>query len=198
MPTLHIFKLLATLVFCFVLSACSTRDIQHELSGSTAQRLVAHSIDDLITKLVDPHLDTLQGQKVFINSYFLAEHPLKSYADKRLSIELKNRFGADVVATQAESDQVMTVFYTSLATDFDNFGISIPFGYIPGVDDSTTLNILTLEKFHGISEMYYYVGPTGTENRSKVLQAKVRTDALGLPFITIPLSNIDRHKDPLF
>lgn len=188
---------LVLLITCLI-SACSTRDIQHELSGSTAQRLVAHSIDDLITKLVDPHLDTLQGQKVFINSYFLAEHPLKNYADKRLAIELKNRFGADVVASQVESDQVMTVFYTSLATDFDNFGISIPFGYIPGVDDSTTLNILTLEKFHGISEMYYYVGPTGTENRSKVVQAKVRTDALGLPFITIPLSNIDRHKDPLF
>lgn len=191
-------KLLLILNFSLLITACSTRDIQHELNGSTAQRLIAHSIDDLISQLEDPNLNSLQGQKLFIQSYFLAEHPLKDYADQRLSIELKNRFGADLVSTQAESDQVMTVFYTSLATDFDNFGISIPFGYIPGMDESTTLNILTLEKFHGISEMYYYVGPTGTENRSKVVQAKVRTDALGLPFITIPLSNIDRHKDPLF
>jgi len=62
-----------------------------------------------------------------------------------------------------------------------------------GVDKSTRLNILTLEKFHGISEMYYYVGPTETENRSKVIQAKVKTNTLGLPFITIPYSTVDRH-----
>lgn len=191
-------RLLLILIALCLLSACSTRDIQHELSGSTAQRLIAHSIDDLISQLDDPNLENLKGQKLFINSYFLAEHPLKNYADKRLAVELRNRFGADIVSSQADSDQVLTVFYTSLATDFDNFGISIPFGYIPGVDDSTTLNILTLEKFHGISEMYYYVGPTGTEHRSKVIQAVVKTDALGLPFITIPISNIDRHKEPLF
>lgn len=194
--------LISTRIFILItiglLSACSTRDIQHELSGSTAQRLISHSIDDLISQLDDPNLETLKGQKTFINSYFLNEHPLKLYADKRLAVELVNRFGTEVVSSQAESDQVITVFYTSLATDFDNFGISIPFGYIPGVDDSTTLNILTLEKYHGISELYYYVGPTGTEHRSKVIQAVVKTDALGLPFITIPLSNIDRHKEPLF
>ncbi|WP_197472749.1 hypothetical protein, partial [Oleiphilus sp. HI0123] len=84
--------------------------------------------------------------------------------------------------------------YTSLGTDLDNFGIAIPFGYVPGVAENTQLNIITLEKFHGIAEMYYYIGETGSENRSQVLQAKVKTDALGLPFITIPLSNIDRHE----
>jgi hypothetical protein len=198
MQSLHILKLLSIFAFCFTLSACSTRDIQHELSGSTAQRLIAHSIDDLVSKLDTPELTELKDQKLFINSYFLEDHPLKHYADQRLAIEMQSRFGAKVVASQTESDQVMTVFYTSMATDFDNFGISIPFGYIPGVDDSTTLNILTLEKFHGISEMYYYLGPTGTENRSKVIQAVVKTNALGLPFITIPLSNLDRHSKPLF
>lgn len=177
----------------FTISACSTRDVQSELNGSSSQRLISHSIDDLVSKLDDSHLSDLKDQKVYINSYFIDDNQFKGYADQRLSIELQSRFGATVVDTQAESDQVMTVFYTSLATDFDSFGISIPFGYVPGVDESTRLNILTLEKFHGVSEMYYYVGPTGTENRSKVIQAKVKTDALGLPFITIPLSNVDRH-----
>ena len=176
-----------------LLSACSTRDVQSELNGSTSQRLISHSIDDLIIKLDDPFLEALKGQKVFINSYFIEASAFKNYADKRLAVELKSRFGADIVDTQEASDQVMTIFYTSLATDFDSFGITIPFGYIPGVDESTKLNIITLEKFHGISEMYYYVGPTGTENRSKVIHAKVKTDALGLPFITIPLSSVDRH-----
>jgi hypothetical protein len=176
-----------------ITTGCSTRDLQDSLNGSTAQRLVTHSIDDLISGIEDEKLDALEGKKVFINSYFLSDSTLKDYADQRLAIELAGRFGAKIVGSQAESNEVMTVFYTSLGTDLDNFGISIPFGYVPGVDESTRLNIITLEKFHGISEMYYYIGETGTENRSKVLQAKVKTDALGLPFITIPLSTIDRH-----
>ena len=184
----------------FILSlllGCSTRDIQDALSGSTSQRLVAHSIDDLISSIEDEKLDALKGKKVYINSYFLSDSNLKEYADQRIAVELKGRFGASVVDSQAESDQVMTVFYTSLGTDIDNFGISIPFGYVPGVADDTRLNIITLEKFHGISELYYYLGETGSEHRRKVLQAKVKTDALGLPFITIPLSTLDRH-DSLF
>tara|TARA_R110002167_G_scaffold288906_3_gene493913 strand:+ start:715 stop:1323 length:609 start_codon:yes stop_codon:yes gene_type:complete len=186
-------RLIVIFLAASIISACSTRDVQSELNGSTSQRLISHSIDDLVTKLNDPHLDDLKDKKVYLNSYFIENNKFKDYADHRLSLELQSRFGAIVVDSQTESDQVMTVFYTSLATDFDNFGISIPFGYVPGVDDSARLNILTLEKFHGVSEMYYYVGPTGTENRSKVIHAKVKTDALGLPFITIPLSSVDRH-----
>ncbi len=184
-------------IICLSLTACSTRDLQGSLGGSTAQRLLTHSIDDLIRGIDDENLDQLKGQKVFINSYFLSDSPLKNYADQRLAVELKSRFGVEVVTSQEESDQVMTAFYTSLGTDLDNFGISIPFGYVPGVAENTQLNIITLEKFHGIAEMYYYIGKTGSENRSKVQQAKVKTDALGLPFITLPLSNIDRH-DSLF
>ena len=181
-------------LICLVLTACSTRDLQGTLGGSTAQRLVTHSIDGLVRSIEDEKLDALEGKNVYINSYFLSDSPLKAYADKRLAIELESRFGINVVATQEESEQVMTAFYTSLGTDLDNFGIAIPFGYVPGVAENTQLNIITLEKFHGIAEMYYYIGETGSENRSQVLQAKVKTDALGLPFITIPLSNIDRHE----
>lgn len=35
----------------------------------------------------------------------------------------------------------------------------------------------------------YFTGPTGVERRSPTLQAIVRTDAPGLTFITIPVSN---------
>jgi len=187
-------KLLSAVFICLMLSACSTRHIQDSLSGSTSQRLITHSIDDLISNLKDANFDELKDKKVFINSYFLSDSPLKNYADHRLATELTSRYGASIAKTQAESDRVMTVFYTSLGTDFDNFGISIPLGYIPGFNESTALNIITLEKFHGISELYYYIGKTGSENRSKVQQAVVKTDALGIPFLTIPLSNIDRHE----
>lgn len=195
---MHFLKVFITVLVVISISACSTRDIQDELSGSTSQRLITHSIDDMVTQLEDEKLHALADKKVFINSYFLKNSQLKDYADKRLAVELESRFKAKVVTTQEESEEVMTVFYTSLATDFDNFGISIPFGYVPGVDESAKLNIITLEKFHGIAEMYFYVGPTGTEHRSKVVQAVVKTDALGLPIITIPLSNIDRHDSGWF
>jgi len=185
-------------ILSILLASCSTRDIQSELNGSTSQRLVTHSIDDLISRIDDKNLESIEGKNIYINSYFLDNSNIKNYADQRLAVELQSRFKANVVTTQAESDSVMTVFYTSLATDLDTFGISIPLGYIPGVDEQTSLAILTLEKFHGVSEMYYYIGKTGTENRSKVIQAVVKTDALGLPFITIPLSNIDRHDDTVF
>ncbi len=184
--------LFVSLLLSFI-TACSTRDIQDALDGSTSQRLLSHSIDDMVRKIGGEKLDAMAGKKVFINSYFMEASPFKAYADERLAVELQSRFKAEVVDTQADSEEVMTVFYTSLGTDFDNFGISIPFGYIPGVDESTKLNIITLEKFHGIAEMYYFIGPTGTEHRSDVIQAVVKTDALGLPFITIPLSTVDRH-----
>jgi len=186
------------LIICCFITACSTRDIQSSLNGSTSQRLVAHSIDDLISNLADSNLDKLKDKKLFIHSYFLEASPLKTYADNRLATELTSRYGAIIVDTQEESDRVMTVFYTSLATDLDSFGIAIPFGFLPGVSEGAVLTVLTLEKFHGISEMYYYVGKTGTENRSKVIQAVVKTDAVGLPFITLPLSNIDRHEEEIF
>ena len=49
-----------SLVLCLLmlLSACSTREIQNSLTGSTAQRLVTHSIDDLMRLLPDGRLDT--------------------------------------------------------------------------------------------------------------------------------------------
>lgn len=40
--------------------------------------------------------------------------------------------------------------------------------------------------------MYYFVGETGTETRGRVIQARTRSDALGLPVITIPLNRISR------
>ncbi len=136
-------RTLLIVIGVYLTTACSTRDVQSELNGSTAQRLISHSIDDLISKISDENLVNLKGQKLFINSYFMDSNQFKDYADHRLALELNSRFGAIIVDSQSESEQVMTVFYTSLATDFDSFGISIPFGYIPGVDESTKLNILT-------------------------------------------------------
>ncbi len=177
-----------------LLAGCSTRDLDSALTGSTAQRLVTHSIDDLISDLPEEEFEAYRGGRLYLNTHFVEESGVKHYADSRLKHELEQRFGITVVDSPDEAEYILSVFYTSLATDHDNFGISLHLGYIPGFDDSSRLNILTLEKFHGIAEMYYYVGEADAQARSKVMQARTKTDALGLPFITIPLSNVDRDE----
>lgn len=49
------------------------------------------------------------------------------------------------------------------------------------------INLITLEQFHGVAEMYYYIDQ---DQRSDILQSRQRTDALGLPIITIPLNTL--------
>ena len=166
--------------------------MQDSLIGSTAQRLVTHSIDDLMKQLPESDFETMRGRSVYVESHFVEDSRLKDYADERLALELRRRFGAQLVNNPEEAERVVNVFYTSLATDQSDFGISIPLGFVPGVNETAKINILTLQKFHGISEFYYFAGESGTETRSKTYQAVVRTDALGLPLITIPISNVDR------
>lgn len=196
-------SLLVVLLIALSLVGCSTRQLTGNLNGSTAQRLVTHSIDDLMYELPQDRLSELKGQRLYLETNFLQSLELKDdgdqrlvkdYADKRLALALQRRFDAQLVDSEAEADQVMNVFYNSLATDQSDFGFSIPLGFIPGVGPSAKINIINLEKYHGISEMYYFIGPTGVEHRSATLQAIVRTDALGLPFITIPFSNLDREE----
>ncbi|MDX1453516.1 MAG: hypothetical protein R3183_13230 [Oleiphilaceae bacterium] len=175
-----------------LLTACSTREIQSSLTGSTAQRLVTHSIDDIVRLLPDEPFSGWRGETLYLQSYFLHDSSIKAYADERLKQELTQRFGLQITKEPKLAQHTMSVFYTSLATDKDTFGLTIPLGYVPGFDDSTKLNILSLEKFHGIAELYYFVGDRNGETRHPTLQSKVKTDALGLPFITIPLSNLDR------
>ncbi|PVY70079.1 hypothetical protein C8D92_110110 [Tamilnaduibacter salinus] len=196
------FTLLVVLV-ALTLVGCSSRQLTDNLNGSTAQRLVTHSIDDLMGELEHERLERLKGQRVYLETNF--PYPsrqkasgdqslVKDYADKRLALALQRQFGAQMVDSKAQADQVMNVFYNSLATDQSDFGFSVPLGFIPGIGQNAKINLITLEKYHGISEMYYFIGATGVENRSDTLQAVVRTDALGLPFITIPFSNLDREE----
>ena len=188
-------SLLVAVLITLALTGCSTRHLTDNLQGSTAQRLLTHSIDDLIDKLPQEQLSGLRGQRIYLETNFVHASDVKNYADKRLALALQRRFGAQLVDSRAEADQIMNVFYNSLATDQSDFGFSIPLGFVPGASADTKINIISLEKYHGISEMYYFLGPTGVEHRSATLQAVVRTDALGLPVITIPLSNLERERE---
>jgi len=179
-----------------VLSGCAARQVQDSLSGSTAQRLVTYSIDDLVVALPDRDFEAWTDTRMFVSSSFLAHddahNGLKRYADRRLALELARRFDIEVVPDAGLADAVLNVFYTSLGTDRDTRGLFLPLGFVPGMEVDMRINLLTLEQFQGVAEMYYFLGETGTETRGRVIQARTRSDALGLPIITIPIDTIDR------
>ena len=75
------FRISILILSLFTISACSTRDVQSELNGSSAQRLISHSIDDLVAKLDDTHLNDLKDQKVYIHYYFIYINKYKYYTD---------------------------------------------------------------------------------------------------------------------
>ena len=180
-------RLLALLLMASVLSGCGSREVQDSMVGSTAQRLVSYAIDDLAQSLPDSDFAPLAEQRLWIDSHFPGDDRLRAYADARLATELRARFGIDVVTERIWADHRLTVFYTSLGTDQDFRGFFLPLGFVPGVDESTRINLITLEQFHGIAEMYYYLG---SDRSPGVLQSRQRTDAIGLPVITIPLNTL--------
>lgn len=186
-------QLLTVAVAVMVLVGCTSRQVQDSLVGSTAQRLVTYSIDDLVRELPAKDFSSYAGQRMYIDSQFVQHPEIRTYADQRLSLELAHRFDIQVVPDRMMADVVLNVFYTSLGTDQNHLGLFIPLGFVPGLEQSTRVNLITLEQFHGIAEMYYYIGPKGTEQRGDIIQARTRTDALGLPIITIPISTIDRR-----
>lgn len=185
--SLHAVLLLLSVM---VLSGCGSRQVQDSLVGSTAQRLVSYAIDEMARALPEEDFAPLRGQRLVLVSHGIGDPALQAYADARLAVELKGRFGVQLVDGLLPNDQVLQVFYTSIGTDQSTLGFFIPLGFVPGVDESTRINLITLEQFHGVVEMYYFLGPQGVEQRGEIVQARRRTDALGLPIITIPISTL--------
>ena len=176
----------------FMLTGCAARQVQDSLAGATAHKLVTYSIDDLAAAIPEEHFGAWSGKKMVLNSNFLGDSDVHAYADSRLALELNRRFDIEVVPDADSADAVLNLFYTSLGTDRDTKGFFLPLGFVPGMPADTRINLITLEQFQGVAEMYYFVGETGTEARGRVIQARTRSDAVGLPIITIPISNINR------
>jgi hypothetical protein len=176
-----------------LIAGCAARQTQDSLTGATAQRLVSHSVDRLAERLPDGDFEPLAGKRLRIESHFVADPALREYADRRLAIALRRRFGVEVVRGLQEADSVLNVFYTALGTNRDTKGFFLPLGYLPGLDAEYQIDLITLEQFHGVAELYYFVGPTGIEARGPVLQSRTRTEAIGLPIITIPINDVKRE-----
>jgi len=176
----------------FLITGCAARQVQDSLVGSTAQKLVTYSVDDLAAALPEQHFDRWSGKRMRLDSNFLSHPEVQTYADRRIAVELARRFDIEVVDDAVFADATLNIFYTSLGTNRDTKGFFLPLGFIPGMAADMRINILTLEQFQGIAELYYFVGETGTETRGRVIQARTRSDAVGLPIVTIPINNIDR------
>lgn len=180
----------ALILMVLSLSGCGSRQVQDSLVGSTAQRLVSYAIDEMAMALPDEDFAPLRGQRLRMETFGISDPALQAYADARLAVELQRRFDIQIVDGLYPGAQLLRVFYTSIGTDTGHLGFFIPLGFVPGVDDGTRINLITLEQFHGVVEMYYFLGPQGAEQRGEIIQARRRTDALGLPIITIPISTL--------
>lgn len=179
------------LALASVLTGCSARQVQDNLAGATAQRLVTYAIDDLVSQIPDADFEPFRGQSVRMQSHFITRGDLRDYADQRLAMELVHRFGIRIAQPGEEADQTLSVFYTALGTDQGLLGFYLPLGFVPGMDEATRINLITLEQFHGVAEMYYFIESESRASRGPRLLGRTRTDALGLPIITIPISSLD-------
>lgn len=189
---LMLLRALCSVMILMLLAACAARQPTDTLAGSTAQKLVTYSIDDLVEALPEDDFSRWSGKRMHVETHFLGNEAARAYADQRLVVALDRRFDIEVVDTPASAESALNVFYTSLGTDRDSLGFFLPIGFMPGFDPAARINLITLERFHGVAEMYYFVGETGIEQRGSVIRARTRTDSLGLPIITLPINNIDR------
>ena len=86
----------------------------------------------------------------------------------------------------------MHFFFNAIGTDQDSLGISTPQIFMAGAGVSQ-IDLIAVEMFHGVSEGYYYIvdNQQAETLRGSLLKARVRTDRLNLPFISIPLNTLD-------
>ena len=90
------------------------------------------------------------------------------------------------------ADYQVHFFFNAIGTDQDSLGITTPQLFLPGVGVSQ-IDFIAVEMFHGVSEGYYYIVDQQQAEilRGGLQKARVRTDRLNLPFISIPLTTLD-------
>lgn len=182
---------MAILAAC-VLSSCSTRQVSGTLEGSTAQRLVTYSLDQFIGELAkQPEISMIEGKTVHLGVYFLEDHPLMEYATRLITARLNLVHGIKTVVPENTAEFEVDVFFNSIGTDSDDFGLSVPtFGLVP---TSESINILALDMYHGITEGYAIVESVdeGTIRQTDRVLARIRRDNVSTPIIDFPLNQLE-------
>lgn len=184
--------LLPFLLSAVLLSGCSTRHVADQYFGSTEQRLVSHSLNTLIGDLPDSALVVLKNKSVLLKSFFIKDTPLSRYAHERLSMELAERVNATVVDDVNNVDFEMKVFFTSIGTDRDTAGFSLPLFFMPADNARAEIPLIAIDMYHGISEMYFYItdNATGEVTKSTLFNATTKTDKIATPIISFPINHL--------
>ncbi len=184
-------RLAVALLSACVMVGCSTRQVSTTLEGSTAQRLVTYSLDQFIEDLTaQPEISALEGETVHLRVHFLREHPLLDYATRLINAQLNLSHGIKVAAPGDETEHELDVFFNSMGTDSDDFGLSIPsLGLIASAD---SINILALDMYHGVTEGYAIVktNSDGTMEKTERVLARIRKDNVSTPIIDFPLNQV--------
>jgi hypothetical protein len=174
-------------------TGCSTTGNYTENLGATEQRLVTQRIDRVADMLPSDDFEPLRGRSLFVKSHFIRDDQRLTYATERLKLALISRFGIKLVDSPAQADKSLHVFFNALASDKDELGLKTPDVVIPGFAGTIGIDIITLDMFHGVAELHYFLLDANQQlvKQSDKLRATVRTDRLNFPFISIPINTLD-------
>lgn len=186
-------RILSILLLCTFLSACSTREASDQFSGSTGQRLLTYSINNLMAQLPEKDFKSLVGQPVYVRSHFIEESQTLTYTTQRLYMELTSRLNLNLVDSPEKARYELDFFFTSLGTDSDVFGLTIPVFWANTAQPS--LDILAVRMYHGVSEMYYFSKDkeTGVVTPHDSILNRARTDRFTIPFFSFPVDDLDEN-----
>lgn len=186
-------RILSVILLGTVLSACSTREASEQFRGSTSQRLLTYSINNLMSQLPEEDFMPFTGQPVYVRSHFIEASQTLNYTTQRLYMELTSRWQMNLVDSPEKARYELDFFFTSLGTDNDVFGLTIPIFWAN--TDQPSLDILAVRMYHGVSEMYYFSKDkeTGAVTPYDRILNRARTDRFTTPFFSFPVDDLDEH-----
>lgn len=185
-------KSLTVVLIVLLLTACSTREVVKKRAGSTEQRLITYSIEKMINALPEEDFNPYRGKRVELNTHFIIQDELLGYADRMLRLSLQHRFGIDIISSGETSDAIIDIFFDSIGTDADSFGLSIPLVNLSDTSQSTRIDLLALDMYHGVTECHYYIRDLQRDTliKSDKILARIRTDKVATPIFNFPVSNL--------
>lgn len=182
---------IVVLALCSI-AGCSTRQLNESVSGSTAQRLVTYSLEKFIREITNQtELTPIKQKTVNLNVHFLADHVLLDYATRLLAYHLENRYQIEL-SDHTAADFELNVFFNSMGTDYDSYGLSLP-GFGLAATPDSRINILSIDMFHGVTEGFAIIknNRSGTTDRTQRLLARVRADNVATPILDFPVNQLD-------
>lgn len=175
-----------------MLTACATRQQSDTLQGSTAQRLVTYSLEKFVKELLNqPEMTALYNRTIRLNVHFLEDHPMVNYASALISRELEAMHSVSVAESGEKATGDLEIFFNSIATDQDSYGLSVPTFGLASTPD-TRINLLAVDMYHGVTEGFAVIQTSdGGIQRTQRLLSRVRADNFATPVLDFPVNQLD-------